>query len=350
MPRPSVRSLPALHVLLEHFETSQAESGQRDLERAIENRKLSRSSFYGEGMWAILVSGVSVAIAQGWLEKAERTGFPCASSDWQVLGDWRDAEFDAWCKSMARTLEAPQTDLSGKFRDKWWYIWDLGWYLAQFPSESAFRKHFFGGKTAGADLAEEDVRRLAEIKRVEWPRLGGIDVANRYFILRNLGGDFLKPDVWINAFCQWYGGIDVAELADMLRTQGIHCGQFDAYCWDYCEREIGRSRNLAKHFNAQFMNGEAPLEPSPGTTVSEVEESIWEVEHIRVVIRQEADAEAPLPYDYRRGATASDTVASWIDRRVRPLLDGQEVVVLKGDGGKAAGQAKLATVRNSYTG
>ena len=348
MSRPPAQSLPTLGNLLRHFQAAQAKSGARDLERVTESRKLSRSNFYREGMWAILVSGMNVATAQGWLEKAERTGFPCAPSGWRALGDWQDAEFDAWCKLMAGALESPQADLSGKFRDKWWYIWDLGWYLAQFSSESAFRLHFFGGKSWGADLADEDVRRLAEIKRIEWPRLGGIDVANRYFILRTLGGDFLKPDVWINTFCDWYGGVSVAELADMLRGQGIHCGQFDAYCWDYCEREIAMSRNLAKHFTAHFIEGDVPTESSAGATVAEVEDSIWEIEHVRVVIRHEVMAKALLPYDYQRAAAGSDTIASWIDRRVRPLLDGQDVVVLKGNGRTATGHTKLDTVRNSY--
>ena len=349
MTTPLTRTLPPLNVILGHFEESCAADGTHDLSWAQTSKELSRDSFYDAGAWAILVSGVKWATAQSWARKAQQTGFPWSSDGWRTLNDWSDADFASWCKAMAAELATPQSDLSGRFRDKWWWIWDLGWYLAQFETEAAFREHFFAGKGQGRELNDDDIGRLARIKRTEWPRLGGIDVANRYFILKNLGGDFLKPDVWINAFCEWYGKVEVGELADMLREQGIHCGKFDAYCWAYCEREVRKSSLLAAHLNARFdVDVDAAPALVSGPTVAEFEGSVWRVEGIRLVIRDESDAAIAAPYDYVRAATESDTVASWLDRRVLPSLESREVIVLKGDGAEPAGQTKLRTVRESY--
>ena len=151
---------------------------------------------------------------------------------------------------MAPELKTPQTDLAGKFRLKWCSIWDLARYLDQFASEGDFRDRFFDGKTQGRDLREMHVKRLAKIKGKSG-RLSMIGPANRYFILRNLGGDFLKPDVWVKEFARWYG-VHVADLASMLRQQGIHCGRFDVYLWSYCAREVRKTCRLSGRFDKLF--------------------------------------------------------------------------------------------------
>ena len=238
-------SLPSLQRLLTLFEEREEDQRKAELEAACTSKLLSRTAFYKNAEWAILVSGVSIQAAETNYRNAVECGFP---EDWMSLGKWGDDEFDAWCKKMAGSLSTPQNDLSETFRNKWWAIWDLAWYLSQFEDEEAFRSRFFDGKMNGKELTDEDVRRLKVIKEEE-DRLFMIGVANRYFVLRNLGGDFLKPDVWIEEFCRWYGDVSVSELARKLKNEGIHCGRFDAYCWSYCEREIGQSKYLASHFN-----------------------------------------------------------------------------------------------------
>lgn len=47
-------------------------------------------------------------------------------------------------------------------------------------------------------------------------------------------------------------GRSVAQLAADLRTEGIHCGQFDIYCWEYCRSEIRVARDLPTHFDSLF--------------------------------------------------------------------------------------------------
>ena len=169
----------------------------------------------------------------------------------EEVGQLKKKDFTHWCKKMARELKKQQNDLAGKFRLKWYSIWDLARYLNQFASEDDFRDHFFDGKTQGRDLCEKHVKKLAKMKR-ESGRLSMIGHANRYFILRNLGGDFLKPDVWVKEFARWYGKGDVVELATMLRRQGIHCGRFDLYLWSYCEREVQKTSRLRGRFNQLF--------------------------------------------------------------------------------------------------
>lgn len=127
----------------------------------------------------------------------------------------------------------------------------LGWRLAQFDSGAAFRRHYFDGKEHGSELTDEDVHRLLEIKRNEGAlyQIGEVSV---YFILRNLGGSFLKPDTWIKAFAAWFGCADVSQLASTLASSGIHCGRFDAYCCEYCSSQLHRAGDLPEHFDQLF--------------------------------------------------------------------------------------------------
>lgn len=212
------------------------------------SKKLTRTNFFEQASWAILVAGRKVDnSAREWQEKAIATGFPF---DWRRLSNWGDEEFASWCKRMAGELVAPQEDLKGGFRCRWWGIWDLAWYLADFDSGEAFRQTCFDGKRHGHQLGDEDFHRLLRIKRRE-KRFYGIGPTSLWFIMRNLGGDFLKPDTWIRAFAEWFGR-SVARLAVDLRAEGIHCGQFDILLWEYCRSEIGVANHLPTHFDRMF--------------------------------------------------------------------------------------------------
>ena len=339
-------SLPNLRTVLCFVEAARAEWPESDqlanIDYAIENKRLSRRAFFHEASHAILAAGVKVEAAWGWEKRAASTGFP---EDWGALAKWSDGDFKDWCKKMARELATPQTDLSGKFRLKWWSILDLARYLAEFNDGREFRAHFFGGKKQGRDLREADVRRLAQIKRGEG-RLSMIGHANRYFILRNMGGDFLKPDVWVEEFCRWYGDLSVPELADLLRQEGISCGRFDACLWSYCVREIRETSRLSARFDMEFMDGgiESLDETS---TISDFEEAVWEVEGIRVVVRGASDCEVRA-YDYQNAANKEWRVNELLNKRVAGRLDGREVAVVAGDGQRPHGGTLLKTVRESY--
>ena len=240
---------PTLHAVLERFMSQVSEDAKQWLESACTSKKLTRSAFFEAAYWAILVANMNVATAQSWVHKARECGFPF---NWRKLGEWNDddGKFDGWCKKMAKELENPKEDLEGVFRDRWWAIWDAGWRLAQFETGADFRRHYFDGKKHGSQLADEDVERLLEAKRTgDLYRIGEVSI---YFILRNLGGNFLKPDTWIMAFAEWYGCESVAHLASELRSGGIHCGEFDAYCWEYCSSNLNRASDLPAHLDQLF--------------------------------------------------------------------------------------------------
>lgn len=241
---------PTLHTVLNLLETQVSEDAKSWIDSACTSKKLTRDAFFEAVYWAILVANRNVIIAQSWVDKASACGFPF---DWRKLGRWNDddGKFDAWCKKMAKQLETPKEDLEGAFRGRWWAIWDIGWRLAQFDSGAAFRKHYFDGKEHGSELTDKDVHRLLEIKRNEGAlyQIGEVSV---YFILRNLGGNFLKPDTWIKAFAEWFGCADVPQLASALASAGIHRGKFDAYCWEYCSSQLHRAGDLPAHFDQLF--------------------------------------------------------------------------------------------------
>ena len=240
---------PSLHAVLSFFESHVTTEEEKSwLKSWYTSRKLTRKTFFDAAYWAILVANMKVVRAECWAANARECGFPFS---WRELRDWNDREFNRWCKRMAKTLVKPKEDLVGKFRARWDGIWDIGKRLAQFESGAEFRKHYFHGKKYGRELTEDDFCRLKEIKRNEGAlrQIGDVSI---YFILRNLGGNFLKPDTWIEAFAAWYGCESVQQLASMLRSNGIHCGKFDAYCWQYCNGHIDRASDLAGHFEDLF--------------------------------------------------------------------------------------------------
>lgn len=251
-----MRKQPTLHSVLAFFEREIPKKTKSWLEDVCTPKELTRTTFFKAAYWAILVANMNVDTAQIWRDKAKECGFPF---DWRKLGDWNDGDgqFDAWCKRMAKKLANPKEDLHGLFRARWWGIWDVGWRLAQFGrgagSGAAFRKHYFNGKKYGDELTEENFHRLLEIKQTEGAlyQIGEVSI---HFILRNLGGNFLKPDTWIKAFAEWYGCTSVEQLASALMSGGIHRGKFDAYCWKYCVAHIGQASNLPRHFNQLFRS------------------------------------------------------------------------------------------------
>ena len=341
--------LPSLRTVLSLVEMARAEWPQSDelanIDDATTSKPLSRNAFFGEAYHAILVAGVKVDTAWGWEAKAKSTGF---ARDWATLATWSDGDFRRWCRKMANELAAPQTDLSGKFRLKWWSILDLARYLAEFEDEREFRARFFEGKRQGRDLLDADVRRLARIKREEG-RLSMIGHANRYFILRNLGGDFLKPDVWLEEFCRWYGDVSVGELAHLLRQEEVSCRRFDASLWSYCVREIRETSRLSAHFDMKFMDDRGGVTGSleATTTIGAFEEAVWDVEGIRVVVRDGANSEVHA-YDYQKAANKEWRVSELLDKRVARFLDGREVAMVAGNGQRPHGGTLLRTVRESY--
>lgn len=65
-------------------------------------------------------------------------------------------------------------------------------------------------------------------------------------------------------------------------------------------------------------------------TPLEIERRVMEVEGVRIVIR--ADKNAQLgDYTFHNKATGSHTAAEWLEKRMRGILQGYDVVVLDGN-------------------
>jgi hypothetical protein len=84
--------------------------------------------------------------------------------------------------------------------------------------------------------------------------------------------------------------------------------------------------------------------------VVEIEQRIFELEEIRIVIRESMSHDFDLGYDYQKKADKSASITEWIATRVRPIVGNREVVVIDGSGAIPHGRTKLSKLRDSYAG
>lgn len=82
-------------------------------------------------------------------------------------------------------------------------------------------------------------------------------------------------------------------------------------------------------------------------TVKEFEEAVWQLEGIRLVIREAPGAEV-ADYDYERCGQSDYSLSEWLRNRVYPRLDGQEVVVVNGYSTMPHGRTRLDNLRATY--
>ena len=81
----------------------------------------------------------------------------------------------------------------------------------------------------------------------------------------------------------------------------------------------------------------------------EIEEAVFELEEVRLVIRVDAKANFPNDYNYVRASSGATTVNEWLNARVKPVLAGQAVaIVIDGNGKVPHGRTKMSTIRDSY--
>ena len=78
-----------------------------------------------------------------------------------------------------------------------------------------------------------------------------------------------------------------------------------------------------------------------------VEQAVYSLEEVRVVIRAPGGTTLK-PFNYVRAAPGTTSVSEWLTQRILPLTDGQEVVVIDGNGAIPHGRTRMATLRASY--
>lgn len=82
-------------------------------------------------------------------------------------------------------------------------------------------------------------------------------------------------------------------------------------------------------------------------TIAELEDKIWTIEGIRVVVRA-PQSDLVDDYNYQRKISASASITDWGNGRLKPILDGKDYYVVDGSGTRPHGRTNMDTVRESY--
>jgi len=82
--------------------------------------------------------------------------------------------------------------------------------------------------------------------------------------------------------------------------------------------------------------------------VSEFEKRVWDLEHLRLVVRANRNEEVD-EYDYKNAANENWRITEFVKNRVADRVDGREVTVIQGDGRVAHGNTLLYALRDSYS-
>jgi hypothetical protein len=79
----------------------------------------------------------------------------------------------------------------------------------------------------------------------------------------------------------------------------------------------------------------------------EFEDAVWATEGIRIVIRTASGTEVG-DYDFDRAAIQTWRLSELMRNRIDPLLNGEGVVAIRGNGTRANGGLSLRRLRDSY--
>ena len=82
-------------------------------------------------------------------------------------------------------------------------------------------------------------------------------------------------------------------------------------------------------------------------TVQELEDKVWVQDGIRIVVRDKANAKVK-DYIQKKAAQATWRITQFLKKRISPLLEEQEIVVLMGNGEYPHGKTLLSSIRKSY--
>lgn len=82
-------------------------------------------------------------------------------------------------------------------------------------------------------------------------------------------------------------------------------------------------------------------------SATELERQIFELEEIRVVIRNNKTTQYSS-YNYTRKAASNTSITDWYMTRLKPIIGEDEAVVIDGNGNTPHGRTNIETVRNSY--
>ena len=199
----------------------------------LRNREITREAFFQQALWSVLVSGVSRKSTRTFLNGI---GF---KHDFMTFAALDDNGFAAFLAQAYPFGVDPWPE------KKWLAIRAVASWLTSFPSDRVFRQKVFAGKTYGDELDSTDVRRVFDL------HLSFIGPANSHYMVKNLGGQAIKCDRWIDEFLAW-GRVSQPQLETRLNHHNIPLSLFDTVIWSYCEMFIHRTADFNQHFTQKF--------------------------------------------------------------------------------------------------
>jgi hypothetical protein len=197
------------------------------------SKNVSRSNFFEQTVWAIWVSGKSRDAAESFLDRAESTGFVW---DFKGFASWRGLRLSRFMERLHGTPVPP------KAAKMWKTIHDVARSLAHYQDERVFQRSCFAGKSKSIQLNSTDVQRIIDMN------INFVREVNAHFIVRNMGGEAIKCDRWVNEFVRYFG-VTLSRLEQQLRQIKVRPGLFDLVLWAYCEKFVHQVKNFANHFN-----------------------------------------------------------------------------------------------------
>lgn len=82
-------------------------------------------------------------------------------------------------------------------------------------------------------------------------------------------------------------------------------------------------------------------------TVKDLEDDVWRVEQLRIIVRAPKNSVTPV-YDYKRAAANDTTIQEFKKNRLNTVISQCEYVILNGDLEEPHGKTKLSSIRSSY--
>jgi hypothetical protein len=187
---------------------------------------VSPYSVYEAYYWALSVAGIGPKSAETWMQRNRfREVF--------TLDNCRQFSAD----SLIRAVNANPNNLRGR---KLRAIHALGRTLSNMSCRQIANK-FFGGIIRTRDLSEVNVPALDELPFIGRP--------SARFMIRNMGGEMIKDDRWLNSFMEYFR-CTIRDLERAGKAVDWTLGRVDQILWGYCVQEIRQTTNLAAHFRS----------------------------------------------------------------------------------------------------
>lgn len=199
-------------------------------------KTITRKSFYNCVVFAVWVSGMRRVSATSFLERACTEGFSWSYADTAKLTSKQ------WTTFLRKLHGNP---IPRRAEQKWSAIRSIAIEMATYEDDRAFRADFFAGKYRSSDLSAADV---CSLKNRKLPYIG---IPNAQFIVRNMGGEVIKCDRWLQAFLS-YCNLPLTQLEKELEKAAVPAGLFDLVIWSYCEKYVKTVKNFHHHFGRKF--------------------------------------------------------------------------------------------------